>query len=266
MRQYNSTSIMGIAVHHMSPNEVLRETLAAVNGERTQLCFACANPHSLVVSRQDEAFRGALDNADLVVADGAGILLGARLLGVEPPPRITGHDYFTATMRALNKMPCARVCFMGSTETVLGKLRESVTRDYPNIEICATMSPPFRTFSADENASIVEKINIARPHILWVGMTAPKQEKWVYENRRLLDAPVIGSIGAVFDFIAGIHPRAPQRMCALHLEWLYRLIREPRRMWQRNFVSTPKYLAAIVYCRLSGKDRRHPGNGDNFRH
>jgi N-acetylglucosaminyldiphosphoundecaprenol N-acetyl-beta-D-mannosaminyltransferase len=82
--------------------------------------------------------------------------------------------------------------------------------------------------------------------VLWVGMTAPKQEKWVHANARALSVPVIGSVGAVFEFFAGTNPRAPQWMCTLGIEWLYRLMREPRRMWRRNFVSTPRFLRMVM--------------------
>ena len=94
---------------------------------------------------------------------------------------------------------------------------------------------------------MVASINDADPDVLWVGMTAPKQEKWVEANRHQLHAPVIASIGAVFDFYAGINPRAPQWMCTLGIEWLYRLLREPRRMWRRTFISAPKFVALVIW-------------------
>lgn len=99
---------------------------------------------------------------------------------------------------------------------------------------------------------MVAKIQEARPDVLWVGMTAPKQEKWVEENRRQLDVAVIGSIGAVFDFYAGTHPRAPQWICKMGIEWMYRVIREPRRMWRRNFISSPKFVALVIWRHLLG--------------
>lgn len=93
---------------------------------------------------------------------------------------------------------------------------------------------------------MVEHIRAARPDVLWVGMTAPKQEKWVHANAAALDVPVIGSVGAVFDFFAGTNPRAPRWMCALGIEWVYRLAREPRRMWRRTVISAPRFLRMVV--------------------
>ena len=97
---------------------------------------------------------------------------------------------------------------------------------------------------------MLETINKARPDVLWVGMTAPKQEKWVEANRQKLNVPVIGSIGAVFDFYAGTYSRAPQWICDAGLEWAYRFMREPRRMWQRNFVSAPKFVWLVLKQRV----------------
>jgi exopolysaccharide biosynthesis WecB/TagA/CpsF family protein len=93
---------------------------------------------------------------------------------------------------------------------------------------------------------MIEVINAAKPDVLWVGMTAPKQEKWVEENRHLLNVAVIGSIGAVFDYFSGTHPRAPQWICEYGIEWMYRFVKEPKRMWKRNFVSTPKFIALVL--------------------
>ena len=99
---------------------------------------------------------------------------------------------------------------------------------------------------------MIRLINDAQPDVLWVGMTAPKQETWVQTNRKRLRVPVIGSIGAVFDFYAGTHPRSPRWICRLGLEWVYRFVREPRRMWRRNFVSAPKFIGLIVWRHILG--------------
>ncbi len=114
------------------------------------------------------------------------------------------------------------------------------------------LSPPFGSWSDEQNRRMVQLINDAKPDVLWVGMTAPKQEKWVEENRHNLTAPVIGSIGAVFDFYAGTYARAPQWVCHIGLEWAYRFLLEPRRMWQRNCVSAPKFLWLVLSRHVLG--------------
>jgi N-acetylglucosaminyldiphosphoundecaprenol N-acetyl-beta-D-mannosaminyltransferase len=202
--------------------------------------FACANPHSLVVARGDAEFRRALEAADVVVADGVGCRWGAALSGVTLGPRITGSDYFKAIMASLNER-AGKAYFFGSSDAVLAKLTERVRLDFPRIAV-RSLSPPFRAWSAEENLHMIRDIHDFDPDVLWVGMTAPKQEKWVAANATRLRVPVIGSIGAVFDYYAGVTSRAPQWVCNLGLEWLYRLPREPRRLWRRTFISAPVFL------------------------
>lgn len=206
--------------------------------------FACANPHSLVVAHSDAEFRTALERADAVVADGVGCQWGARLLGVSIGPRITGSDFFVSTMRVLNER-AGRAFFFGSSEEVLDKLMSRAHQNFPRVALGA-LSPPFRPWSASENTAMVSRINAFAPDVLWVGMTAPKQEKWVAANAPGLAAPVIGSIGAVFDYYAGVTHRAPAWVCRAGLEWLYRLPREPRRLWRRTLVSAPRFLWLVL--------------------
>jgi N-acetylglucosaminyldiphosphoundecaprenol N-acetyl-beta-D-mannosaminyltransferase len=211
--------------------------------------FACANPHSLVVARGDTEFREALDAASAVVADGVGCKWGAALSGTPVGPRITGSDFFEAMMSSLNKAR-GRAFFFGSSNEVLVKLVERVNRNFPQIT-AGTLSPPFGQWSEEENSEMIDRILQFAPDVLWVGMTAPKQEKWVARNSARLPIPVIGSIGAVFDYYAGVTRRAPPWVCDLGLEWLYRLPREPKRLWRRTVVSAPLFLLLVLRDRLT---------------
>jgi N-acetylglucosaminyldiphosphoundecaprenol N-acetyl-beta-D-mannosaminyltransferase len=240
-------TLLDVRIGVSSLEQALSEALDAVDRRRDPVVFACANPHSLVTAQRDPAFIRALCNAEQLVADGVGVALMAKLARVDVGPRITGTDYFLAVMSQLDRRGHASVYFFGSSESVLGKIEERLARDYPNVRVAGTCSPPFGSWSAAENASMIERINAAAPDVLWVGMTAPKQEKWVEQNRARLDARLIGSIGAVFDFYAGVVPRAPGWMCASGIEWLYRLAREPRRLWRRNVVSTPLFVAMTLW-------------------
>ncbi|MEM6696386.1 MAG: WecB/TagA/CpsF family glycosyltransferase [Pseudomonadota bacterium] len=208
--------------------------------------FACANPHSLHVARSNQAFREALIGADLLTPDGVGIVLGSRLLGGGISRRITGYDIFedTCAMLSARRGSCF---FLGSSEAVLSKIRARMARDYPRITVAGTYSPPFRArFSQAENAAMIEAVNHAKPDVLWVGMTAPKQEIWLHRHRDQLDVRFAGAIGAVFDFYAGTVPRAPAVIQHMGLEWLPRLLRQPRRLWRRNFISNPAFMVQIM--------------------
>lgn len=245
MSRENTSLLLGVAIDTKPLDALTAEALSAIDCKRPQVVFACANPHSLVVAQSDPTFRTTLNNADQVVADGVGVTMMARVAGVPLGPRITGTDYFFALMRALNQRGAGRVFFFGSSEKVLEMIAYKMAHEFPELKLSGALSPPFRSWTAEENASMIAVINAANPDVIWVGMTAPKQERWVYENRAKLTAPVIGSIGAVFDFFAGTYPRAPQWMCRMGIEWVYRLIKEPRRMWRRNIISSPKFVALV---------------------
>lgn len=247
MRMFDSR-LLGVRMETRSLSDLVAESQRAVIERRKPFVFTCANPHSLVVARGDPQFRQALDQASTVVADGVGCKWAAALAGIEVGPRITGSDFFAAVMSALDQK-CGRVFFFGSCNEVLAKLVERVKRDFPHITV-ATLSPPFRVWSETENAAMIEAIREFSPDVLWVGMTAPKQEKWVARNVGELDVPVIGSIGAVFDYYAGVTQRAPGWVRRLGFEWLYRLPREPRRLWRRTLVSAPQFLWFVMRDRM----------------
>ena len=239
-------SLLGVAIDRRSLDQVLEDARAAVARCGPRMIFACANPHSLVTAHQDTAFFFALNRASHIVADGVGVSIMAKLAGTKIGPRITGSNFFMGLMRGLEERGGGRVFFFGSSPTVLDRIGTRCARDFPSVTLCGLLSPPYGDWSEEENAAMLAEINTARPDVLWVGMTAPKQEKWVDANRALLNVPVVASIGAVFDFFAGTYPRAPHWMCRLGMEWVFRLIKEPQRMWRRNFVSSPIFVLLVL--------------------
>ena len=249
-------SFLNIHIDRMSLTEITEETLRAINRKTSQRVFVCANPHSLVVAQGDPGFQAALTQADLVVADGIGVSLMARLAGVQIGPRITGTDYFEAVLMGLQQHGGGRVFFFGSSPRVLDRIAKRFASEFPSLTLCGTLSPPYGSWSDEENHRMIRVINAAKPDVLWVGMTAPKQEKWVEANRHKLIAPIIGSIGAVFDFYAGTYSRAPQWVCRIGFEWAYRFILEPRRMWRRNCVSAPKFLWLVLRKHVFRTDQK----------
>ena len=212
------------------------------------------NAHSFNVAQKDELFAEALAKGDYLIPDGASIIKACRMLKAksQPKERIAGWDLFSFEMDALegksekrivNSEKCLKVMFMGSSEKVLGLIKERAAEDYPHLEV-VTYSPPYKPkFSDEDNRTIIKAINDANPDLLWIGMTAPKQEKWTYSHWNDLDIHChVGTIGAVFDFYAGTAKRAPQWWQEHSLEWLYRLIKEPKRMWRRYVIGNPLFL------------------------
>ena len=234
------------------------------------------NAHSYNTALKDEVFAEALKTVrgerltandetgcvKYLIPDGVSIIKACRWLKAksQPKERIAGWDLFAFEMQRLdgrckkgdelgfaasNRRDARRckVMFLGSSEKVLALIRERAAVDYPNLEV-VTYSPPYHLeFSDEENHAMVNAINEANPDLLWIGMTAPKQEKWAYQHWKELDIHChVGTIGAVFDFYAGTVKRAPLWWQEHSLEWLFRLIREPKRMWRRYVLGNPLFL------------------------
>lgn len=216
------------------------------------LWAACLNPHSWVVASERPGFAAALQAAELVVPDGIGIVLASRWRGGRIRERVTGFDLFTGLHDALAARGGGRVFFLGSTPEVLAEISDRMKRDWPALSVAGTYSPPFvAQFSAADTAAMIAAVNAARPDVLWVGLTAPKQEEWLHASWPQLGVPVAGAIGAVFDFYAGRIQRSHPLFQRLGLEWLPRLLQEPRRLWRRTFVSAPRFLWAVWRNRTS---------------
>lgn len=209
-----------------------------------KLLINTINAHSYNTALKDAFFAEALMKGDALIPDGASIVMACRKLKAksQPTERIAGWDLFTMEMERLNQK--GGTCFfMGSSEKVLNLIREKARTVYPNIRI-ETYSPPYKPeFSEEENRAIIEAINRANPDLLWIGMTAPKQEKWAYRHWDELDIHChCGTIGAVFDFFAGTMERAPLWWQEHSLEWLYRLLKEPKRMWRRYIIGNTLFI------------------------
>ncbi len=252
-----SNPFMGYCINALPLSQLVALCTQRIQSSvKENLVFSCANPHSLAIAESRDDFRGALENADLLVTDGVGLSVVGKLLRENVGPRITGGDFFTALMEQQNSLALARktrVYFFGSSQQVLNLIKSNLEVCYPNIEICGYTSPPYGTWSEAENLLFIAQINAAKPDILWVGMTAPKQEVWTYKNRDQLAVSIIGNIGAVFDFCAGTYERAPDWARKGGVEWLVRLWKEPKRMWKRNFISPVVFVAAAVRFKLTKK-------------
>lgn len=206
------------------------------------------NAHSYNVAQKDSLFAEALKNGDYLIPDGASVVKACKWLKAKSQPRerIAGWDLFRIEMEKLN-IRGGKCFFMGSSEKVLELIKEQAAEDYPNINV-ETYSPPYKPeFSDEDNTAIISAINQANPDLLWIGMTAPKQEKWTYSHWKELDIHChVGTIGAVFDFYAGTARRAPRWWQEHSLEWLYRLCIEPKRMWRRYILGNPLFIYNVL--------------------
>lgn len=213
-----------------------------------KLLINTINAHSYNTAQKDVVFAEALTNGDVLIPDGASIVKACRWIKAksQPKERIAGWDLFVHEMERVNNEnegAKKKVMFLGSSNNVLALIKARAEKDYPNIEVI-TFSPPYKpVFSDEDNRMMIESINNAKPDLLWIGMTAPKQEKWAYAHWNELNINChVGTIGAVFDFYAGTMQRAPMWWQEHSLEWLYRLLKEPKRMWRRYLIGNILFL------------------------
>ncbi len=190
------------------------------------------NQYSYCIAENDPEFKASLQNADVLLADGIAIVVTVRIVDGFKIKKIAGADLHKYCLDKLQKTNGS--CFyLGSNVSTLQKITTHINEEYPNIRV-GTFSPPYKTVFTDaENAEMLAQVNTFKPDVLFVGMTAPKQEKWAYANKQQLDTQLICSVGAVFDFYAGTVKRPSKIWVDLGLEWLGRFIKEPKRMWKR---------------------------------
>lgn len=218
-----------------------------------KLLINTINAHSYNTARKDELFAEALMNGDVLIPDGVSIVKACRWIKAKslPKERIAGWDLFEFEMNKLEQLEIRNVSsssqrtvmFMGSSQKVLDLIVKRAAEVYPHLKV-VTYSPPYKPeFSEEDNKAIIEAINAVDPDLLWIGMTAPKQEKWTYSHWNELNIHChVGTIGAVFDFFAGTVERAPMWWQCHGLEWLYRLLKEPKRMWRRYIIGNTLFL------------------------
>lgn len=239
-----------------------------------KLLITTLNAHSYNVAQHDSGFADALLKSEVLIPDGVSVVLAKRWLTPKPLKgelrnrklqKIAGEDLFLYEMKQLdsrtkNQEPRqanikkGKAFFLGSSEAVLAKIKVRAAVEFPHVEV-HTYSPTYKPeFSVIENAAMIEAVNVVKPDVLFVGMTAPKQEKWAYQNFGKLQAGHVCCIGAVFDFYAGTVSRAPQWMIGVGLEWLYRLVKEPRRMWRRYLIGNVKFVGYMVIEKLFSKN------------
>lgn len=223
-----------------------------------KLLINTINAHSFNTAKKDQLFAEALTNGDVLIPDGVSIVKACKWIKAksQPKERIAGWDLFSFEMEKLERKSeelrtkseeSKIVMFMGSSQKVLDLIVKRAAVDYPHLKV-VTYSPPYKPeFSDEDNKVIIDAINAANPDLLWIGMTAPKQEKWTYSHWNELNIHChVGTIGAVFDFFAGTVERAPISWQEHGLEWLYRLIKEPKRMWRRYIIGNSLFLWNMV--------------------
>lgn len=240
--------VLGVGIDAVDYDAAVARILAAARASQPLGVSALA-VHGVMTGALDPEHRARLNALELVVPDGQPVRWALRWLhGVALDDRVRGPTLMLRVCEA-----CAReglpVLLYGSRESTLDRLAVNLKRRFPGLAIAATMPSAFRQLSEDEQLSIASAIRRSGARIAFVGLGCPRQEVWAYENRTLISMPAI-AVGAAFDFHAGTLPEAPGWMQRAGLEWLYRLAREPQRLWRRYLLLNPLYLLMVAAQRL----------------
>jgi N-acetylglucosaminyldiphosphoundecaprenol N-acetyl-beta-D-mannosaminyltransferase len=255
-----SEDILGFPVFTGPIHDLAHEVMSCVDDVRTVGGWlACLNPHSYALAHDNLEFGGALRQATWLVPDGSGIVLASRWFGGRIRQRLCGPDAFIAISSAFNARGPFKVLFLGSTPATLAAIARQYRADFPNVTAVDTHSPPFRDdFDEDDVAAMRDVVRCSAPDLLWVGLTAPKQELLLHRLGADSGYRFAAAIGAAFDFYAGNVRRSAPVFRRLGLEWLPRLIQEPRRLWRRTFVSAPRFLLHVAVRALMARAVSEP--------
>ncbi|MEX1248191.1 MAG: WecB/TagA/CpsF family glycosyltransferase [Anaerolineales bacterium] len=231
-------SLLGVGVHAIDLKATLEEMERQIRDEgKGYICLAPA--HNVMAVRADANLRAVFNRSTLTVPDGMGTVWFLRLLG-QHAARVYGPDLLLAACRQGAKAGW-RHYFLGGASATVKRLVTRLQAEDAHLQVAGAYSPPFRDMSDAETGSMLADVNVAKPHIVWVGLGSPKQELWMAEFRGRLEAPLLIGVGAAFDFLSGTKPQAPVWMRRGGLEWLFRLATEPRRLWRR-YASYPLFV------------------------
>ncbi|WP_420645358.1 WecB/TagA/CpsF family glycosyltransferase [Candidatus Leptofilum sp.] len=234
-------NVLGVGINDLNLDKTIQIITRWIQ-EKGQSHYVCVTGvHGVMESQQNESLRQIHNQASLVTPDGMPMVWLGRFRGHRDMSRVYGPDLMLALCNSSLKNGI-RHYFYGGAEGVPELLASQLEKKFPGLRVVGTYSPPFRPLTIAEDERIVQQINHAKPDIVWVGLSTPKQEKWMAEHIEQLQVPVLIGVGAAFDFHAGLKKQAPKWMQRSGLEWLYRLLSEPRRLGRRYLVNNPLFI------------------------
>ncbi len=243
-------NILGVGVSAVNMATVLQTIGAWV--DRREPRYVCVSPvHSIMESQRDEQLRHIHNAASLVTPDGMPLVWLSRMMGFHDVEQVCGSDLMLSVCGHFTQQGY-RHFFYGGTPHALQQLHSQLLKRFPSLQVAGTYAPPFRPLTPAEDEDVIDQINRAKPDIVWVGLGAPKQERWMADHVGRLHAAVLIGVGAAFDFHAGTKKRAPRWMQQCGLEWLFRLTMEPQRLWQRYLINNPWFIW-LVLCQALGR-------------
>jgi N-acetylglucosaminyldiphosphoundecaprenol N-acetyl-beta-D-mannosaminyltransferase len=238
------TNVLGVGVSAVDiPMAVAAMERWIAEGGSAYVCVSGA--HGVMECQRDEGLRRIHNDAGMVTPDGMPLVWLSRLHGARRVSRVYGPDLMLAFCERAEATGY-RHFFYGGADGVPERLAAKLKERFPGLAVAGTWSPPFRALSPGEEREAIDRINAARPDVVWVGLSTPKQERWMAANRARLSAPVLVGVGAAFDFHAGLKPQAPKWMQRSGLEWLFRVATEPQRLWRRYAFTVPAFVILVA--------------------
>ncbi len=242
-------NVLGVGVSAINLTEGLARIAGALESkEKGYVCVT--GVHGVSEAQSDPGFRRILNRAFLCTPDGMPLVWVGRWQGAREMDRVYGPDLMLALME-LSERTGWRHFFYGGANGTAELLKTKLLERFPKLQITGTYEPPFRPLNAEEQEQVRENVRQARPDVMWIGLSTPKQERFMAENLEKLEVTLMVGVGAAFDFHAGKVRQAPRWMRRAGLEWLYRLCREPRRLWKRYLKNNPLFVARI-FCQFTG--------------
>ncbi|MCX5388870.1 WecB/TagA/CpsF family glycosyltransferase [Streptomyces sp. NPDC006482] len=233
--------VLGVGVSAVNPDSAVASIARWIeSGERSYVCVT--GVHGVMESQRDPALRRIHNASGLTVPDGMPMVWAGHRAGAPWMRQVRGADLMLSVLSQAAERGWSSYLY-GGAEGVPELLEQDLVRRYPGLKIVGSHSPPFRPLTVEEDEDVVRRINDSGADLVWVGLSTPKQERWMAEHRARLDAAVLLGVGAAFDFHAGLMPQAPEWMRERGLEWSYRLFKEPRRLWRRYLRNNPPYVA-----------------------
>lgn len=237
-------NISGININPLTIKEATEQIRAWIKQGSTHF-VSIASVNNIISASRDKKLKRIQNSADMTTTDGMPLVWFLRLCGYKDIDRVCGIDLMLTVLGITEKEGFSNF-FYGCTDKTLDSLENSLKRIFPKLKIAGKYAPPFRPLTEEENIEIVNRIHRAKPQLIWIGLSTPKQEFWMYENRgRLRDCVMIG-VGAAFDFVTGKIRRAPKWMRDMGLEWFYRLIQEPKRLWRRYLMGNSIFIMLLL--------------------
>jgi N-acetylglucosaminyldiphosphoundecaprenol N-acetyl-beta-D-mannosaminyltransferase len=236
--------VLGVGISTVTPETALEAMAGWIRrGDKHYVCVT--GVHGVMESQRDPALLEIHNGSGLTVPDGMPMVWACQRAGAPWVTRVYGPDLMRLVCK---EAPAAgwRMFFYGATQDVVDRLLAHLRATNPGLQVAGSICPPFRPLSEEEKRAIVTEINAARPDVVWVGLSTPKQERWMSENRPYLEAPVLVGVGAAFDFVSGSKRQAPPWLQRLGLEWLYRMLAEPRRLAKRYLKNNPAFAVRAI--------------------